>query len=114
KWRSFKAAHPARDEQAGEDGARRMVDSAGYAEDARWTGGLCNAADLVRDLRQWIVAYNDEPPSEAWWEFLQSAGAPGDLLKAASTVAGMHVNGVDPGKSRVDWLAGRRSLTDSE
>ncbi|HET7386569.1 MAG TPA: hypothetical protein VFJ19_07910, partial [Nocardioidaceae bacterium] len=47
KWRSFKAAHPARDEQAGEDGARRMVDSAGYAEDARWTGGLCNAADLV-------------------------------------------------------------------
>ena len=114
KWRQFVAAHPARDEQTGKDEQRRLVDPAGYAEDAQWARGLCNVAALVAELREWIVAYNDEPTSDAWWEFLRRNGVPGDMTKAASTVVGMHVKGVDPGKSRRAWLDSHRSASDSE
>lgn len=114
-WRQFVTNHPARDEQTDEgDGPRRYVDAAGYAEDIRWANGLCNVAALAREMRHWVISYNGEEPSEQWWEFLCANGAPGDLVKAASAVAGMHVNAVDPGKSRSDWLAGRRSLSGSE
>lgn len=115
RWRQFVINHPARDEQAkGEDGQPRFVDAAGYAEDARWTNGLCNVAELAKQMHDWAISYNGEDPSDEWREFVASNGAPGDLVKAASSVVARHVNAVDPGKSRTDWLAGRRSLNGSE
>lgn len=114
EWRQWALANPARDEQTGEGANRRYVDLAGYAEDMQNARGLCNVAALVGDMHKWVIAYNDEPASDAWWEFVSRAGAPGDKVSAASTLVGMHVNGVDPGKSRRAWRDGHRSASDSE
>lgn len=114
RWRRFVSANPPRDDTEEHDGERRLVDRVGYGEDMRWANGLCNVKALADALHEWVVSYNGEPASEEWRTFLASAAAPGDMLKAASALAGMHVNAVDPGKSRSDWLAGRRSLNGSE
>lgn len=110
-------AHPPRDATyptEDDNQQLRYVDPAGQAEDTKWVDGTCNVADLVDDLHKWVVAYNGEPASDAWWTFVRKSGARGDLLVAASKVVGMHSQVVDPGKSRVAWLDARRSATSSK
>lgn len=115
EWRRWAAAHPARDEEQDEGGAKR---------DQRYAGGWCDIDALIADLGGytegeerrpgWIERYGEEPASDEWWQFVAANAAPGDLTMLASTVVGMHEQVVDLGKSRVAWQQTRRSDTSSE
>lgn len=112
EWRQWVAKHPSRDEDA---------DPAGHSRDQQWAGGFCDIDALIEDLgsvslsgERIITAYGDEPPADDSWAFLLANAAPGDLTRLASTVVGMHEQGVDLGKSRRGWQDSRMTALASK
>lgn len=92
EWRRWVAEHPPRDETAEQ---------------------FCNLDDLIGDLHLWVAKYDDEDPTEAWWEFVSANGAPAHMREAAHRLILMHERDVDLGKSRRDWLTEWRSANAS-
>jgi hypothetical protein len=84
------------------------------ARDLRLTGGICDVDALIADLHYWIAKYDDDEPSDDWWEIVTANGVPADMAAAAGRVVQMHVQGVDLGKSRTAWRAERTSETASK
>jgi hypothetical protein len=84
------------------------------ARDQRLAGGICDIDALVAELHRWIARYDDEEPSDEWWDMLTANGVPADMAGAAQRVVQMHVQGVDLGKSRTAWRRERTSGPDSK
>lgn len=115
-WRRWAQAHPARTEwvrtggtDEDPDGEERVIE-----RDRRFAAGFCDIDALAEDLHLWIVGYEDESPSDEWWELVSTQGAPAHIRDAASRVVQMQEQVVDTGKSRVAWLAERRSAVTSK
>lgn len=104
EWRRWVSEHPARDKDD---------DPAGFERDRRYAAGFCDLDALVGDLHLWVVKYDDDAPSDEWWQVVSENGAPAHLRDAASRVVQMHEQVVDLGKSRVAWRSDRRSATAS-
>lgn len=104
-WRAFCSDHPPRDKEE---------DRAGFVRDLRLTMQACNVDDLAAAVGDFAVKYGDEEATPEFGTFLVANAIPGDLDRAAKTIARLHEGGLDLGKSRRDWLEARRSEADSK
>lgn len=98
-WRRWCEAHPAREDEP---------------RDRLYGVAVCNADELIESIGDYVVKIGPDAPAEGDWAFCASVASPGDLLRFARTLMGMHETAIDLPKSRTAWLRDHRSALDSE